>query len=234
MKRCKTHVLCVCLLFLAAVPAFGQRITLGADVGQTTDKFGGFSSNNALVWGIDGEAVVLTANEKKGSPSIVAGGEMIIPSDSQNHATEYALYGGPVFKVRDFSIGVDAQIRKIILPPASEGTQVLNRDKMELLEIPVTIKYNFGPGKHAFVQAQGAPEFSPRFRNGSPNPFTLPTPNLDHGYFLRGTAGYTFGVWYAKASYETRYFKFAPNAGNPNGVYNWRTDRIMGGVGFVF
>jgi len=234
MKRCKTHVLYVCVVLLTAVPAFCQRITLGVDAGQTSDKFGAFSSTTALVWGIDGQAIVLKANEKKGGPDIVAGGEMIVPSDSQNHATEYALYGGPVFKIRAFSIGVNAQIRKIILPPAVEGTQVLNRDKMELLELPVTIKYNFGPGKNAFVQAQGAPEFNPRFRHGSPNPFSLPTPNLDHGYFLRGTVGYNFGRWYAKASYETRYFKFAPNSGNPNGVYNWRTDRILGGVGFSF
>jgi len=62
----------------------------------------------------------------------------------------------------------------------------------------------------------------------------LPNPKFDHGYFVRGSLGYNFGKWYAKATYETRYFKFADNQNNPSGLYNWRTNLITGGLGFVF
>ena len=104
---------------------------------------------------------------------------------------------------------------------------------MELLEIPVVLRYKFGPEKRAFIEAEGAPEFSPRWRSaGSLSP--LPNPNFDHGYFVRGGIGYVFGKWYAKATYETRYFKFNANQFNPNNLYNWRTNGIIGGVGFSF
>ena len=234
MKRCKTHVLCVCLFSLAAISAYGQRVNLGIDIGQTTDKYGSFPSNTSLVLGIDGQVTVLKANQKKGGPSIVAGGEMMIPSDTANHAKEYALFGGPMWQTRNLTIGFNAQIHKIVQPPATEGTQVLNRYTMELLELPLTIKYAFGPGRHAFIQVQGSPEFSPRWRNAGFNLVSLPHPSLDQGYYARGTAGYNFGKWYAKASYQYRAFTFAENAGNPNGLYNWRNNMIFGGVGLVF
>ena len=234
MKRCKTQVLGVCLLFLASASVFGQRVTVGLDAGQTSDKFGAQPSTTSFEYGIDGQVTVLKPSEKRGGPGIVAGGEILIPANSANHAKEYAIYGGPMFSAHNLTIGVNAQIRKIFLPVASFDNQVFNRQNMELLEIPLTVKYSFGSAKHAFVQVQGAPEFSPRFRTAVPNPFSLPNPTLDHGYFLRGSAGYIFGKFYAKVSYETRYFKFDGNAGNPNGIYNWRTDMIMGGVGFAF
>jgi hypothetical protein len=111
--------------------------------------------------------------------------------------------------------------------------QFFVRDKMELLELPLFVRYNLGSAQRAFIQVQGAPEFTPRFRsNGST--LQLPNPNFDHGYFIRGSVGYTFGKWYAKATYETRYFKFLSNPNNPSDLYNWRSNLITGGVGLVF
>lgn len=234
MKRCETHVLCVCLFFLATFEAYGQRVNLGIDVGQTMDKYGSFPSNSSLVLGVDGQITVLKANEKKGGASIVAGGEMLIPTDTANHAKEYALFGGPLWQARNLTIGFNVQIRKIVQPPAVEGTQVLNRYTMELLELPVTIKYAFGPGRHAFVQVQGSPEFSPRWRNSGFNLVLLPHPSLDQGYYARGSAGYNFGKWYAKANYQYRSFRFTNGAGNPNGLYNWQNKMMFGSVGVTF
>jgi hypothetical protein len=233
MRRCKTLAVCVCLFFLAAVPAYCQRGTFGIDVGQTSDKFGALPSVNGLVFGIDGEITVLKPSKKEGGPSIVAGGEIRLPSDTSNHAKEFAVYGGFAFQAHNLTIGVDAQIRKIYLPPSTVDNQVFVRNKMELLEIPLVIKYSFGASKRAYIEAKGAPEFTPRFRSAG-SLLALPNPNFDHGYFVKGTVGYNFGKWYAKASYETRYFKFVENAGNPLGLYNWRTNVISGGVGFSF
>jgi hypothetical protein len=233
MKRCKTHLVRVCLFLLAAVPAYCQRGTFGVDVGQTSDKFGALSSVSGLEADIEGQLTVIQSNPKKGGPSIVAGGEIRLPTDTANHAKEYAIFGGPVFQVHNLSIGLEAQVRKIILPSANVDNQVFVRDKMELLEIPLVIKYTFGSAKRAFIQAQGAPEFTPRFRSaGSLLP--LPNPNFDHGYFVRGSAGYIFGKWYAKATYETRYFKFEANPNNPTNLYNWHSNLISGGIGFAF
>lgn len=235
MKRCKTHLVHVCLFFLAAVPAYCQRGTFGIDVGQTSDKFGALAPVTGLEFNIEGQFTVIKANQKEGGPSIVAGGELRFPTDTSfNHAKEYAVYGGPAFQVGNFSIGVNAQVRKIYLPAATVNNQTLNRDTMELVELPVVIKYTFGPGKRAFVQAQGEPEFSPRFHRSSASLVPLPSPNLDHGYTLRGSVGYVFGRWYAKGTYETRYFKFGENVGNPSNLYNWRSNLITGGVGVVF
>jgi hypothetical protein len=233
MKRCKTHLVRVCLLLTLAVPAYSQRGTFGIDVGQTTDKFGSLPSKSGLEAGIDGQLTIIQSNPKKGGPSIVAGGEIRLPTDTSNHAKEYALYGGLAFQVHNLTIGADAQVRKIILPPANVNNQVFIRDKMELLEIPLVVKYTFGSSKKAFIQAQGAPEFSPRFRSAG-SLLQLPNPNFDHGYFVRASAGYVFGKWYAKATYESRYFKFAQNPNNPNNLYNWRSNLISGGVGFAF
>ncbi len=233
MKRCKTHLVQVCLFLLAVIPAYGQRSTFGIDVGQTSDKFGALSPVSGLEADIEGQVTVLHSNPKKGGPSIVAGGEIRLPTDTANHAKEFAIFGGPRFQVHNFSFGVDAQIRKIYLPTANVDNQFFVRDKMELLELPLFVRYNFGSAQRAFIQVQGAPEFSPRFRsNGST--LRLPNPNFDHGYFIRGSLGYTFGKWYAKATYETRYFKFLSNPNNPTDLYNWRSNLITGGVGFVF
>ena len=233
MMRCKTRWVLVCLMILAAVPAYGQRGTFGIDVGQISDKFGALPSVSGLVVGIDGEITILKANKKEGGASIVAGGEIRLPSDTGNHAKEFAIFGGPAFQYHNLTIEVHAQIRKIYLPTANVDNQFFVRSKMELLEIPVVLRYKFGPEKRAFIEAEGAPEFSPRWRSaGSLSP--LPNPNFDHGYFVRGGVGYVFGKWYAKATYETRYFKFNANQFNPNNLYSWRTNAIIGGVGFSF
>jgi hypothetical protein len=233
MMRCKTRWVLVCLMILGAVPAYGQRGTFGIDVGQISDKFGALPSMSGLVVGIDGEITILKANKKEGGASIVAGGEIRLPSDTGNHAKEFAIFGGPAFQYHNLTIEVRAQIRKIYLPTANVDNQFFVRSKMELLEIPVVLRYKFGPEKRAFIEAEGAPEFSPRWRSaGSLSP--LPNPNFDHGYFVRGGVGYVFGKWYAKATYETRYFKFNANQFNPNNLYNWRTNGIIGGVGFSF
>lgn len=233
MMRGKTHGVLVCLVILAAVPAYCQRGTFGIDVGQTTDKFGAVPSVSGAVFGIDGAITVLKANKKEGGASIVAGGEIRVPSDTGNHAKEFAIFGGPGFQYRNLTIEVHAQIRKIYLPAGNVDNQFFVRNKMELLEIPLVLRYRFGPEKRLFLEAQGAPEFSPRWKSaGSLSP--LPNPNFDHGYFVRGGLGYIFGNWYAKASYESRYFKFSANQFNPNGLYNWRSTGITGGVGFVF
>ena len=234
MKRCKTLMVRLCLFLLAVVPAYCQRGTFGIDVGQTSDKFAGLSSVNGLVFGIDGQLTVIKGNQKQGGPSIVAGGEVRLPTDTANHAREYAVFGGPEFHAHNFTFGVHAQIRKIVLPTATVDNQVFARNSMELLELPIVLKYTFGPDKKAFIQAQGAPEFSPRFHRSSASLVPLPNPNLDHGYFVRGSVGYNFGKWYAKATYENRYFKFTENAGNPTNLYNWRTNLISGGIGFSF
>jgi hypothetical protein len=233
MKRCKSLV-GVWLLFLAAVPAYCQRGTLGIDVGQTSDKFAALSPETGSEFDIDGHIIVLQSNQKSGRPALVAGGEFRFPTNTGNHAREYAIFGGPAFHVRDLTIGFNIQIRKIVLPTATVDNQVFPRNSMELLELPIVLKYNFGPSKRAFVEVQGAPEFSPRFHHPSTALVILPNPNLDHGYFVRGSAGYVFGNWYVKATYQTRYFKFIENAGNPSNLYNWKSNLISGGIGFAF
>ena len=231
MKRCKTHLVRMCVFLLAAVPAYCQRGTLGIDIGQTSDKFDTLSSVNGLEFGIDGQVAVLKATAKR--PSIVAGGEILLPRDTGNHAREYALFGGARFQIRDLSIGFNAQVRRIVLPTAFVDNQFFNRYGLGMLEIPLVIKYNFLSSKRAYIEVQGAPEFTPHFRKSSSLIF-LPHPNWDHGYFLRGSVGYNFGSWYAKATYQTRYFRFVDDPENPNGLYNWKSSFILGGVGFSF
>ena len=232
MKRCKTHLVRVCLIVLASVPAYCQRGTFGIDIGQTSDKFDSLSSVSGIAFGIDGQVTVLKGNAKQGGPSLVAGGEIRMANDTANHAREYALFAGPRFKARDLSIGFNAQVRKVVLPTSVVNNQFFARDDMELLELPLVLRYNFLSDKRAWVEVQGAPEFSPRFRRHSST--TLPNPHLDHGYFVQGSVGYKFGIWYAKATYENRYFKFVPDQGNPNNLYNWKSNLISGGIGFSF
>jgi len=234
MTRCQKVLTRFCLILLAVVPAYCQRGTLGIDIGQTSDKFASLPSVNGLEFDLEGRLVVLKANPKTGRPAIAAGGEMRFPTDTGNHAREYAIFGGPEFQVRNLTIGLHAQIRKIILPTSTVDNQIFARDTMELLELPIVLKYNFGPAKRAFVEAQGAPEFSPRFKRPSSSTLSFPNPNLDHAYFLRGSVGYVFGNWYLKGTYENRYFKFVENAGNPSSLYNWRSNLISGGIGFAF
>jgi hypothetical protein len=234
MKHCLRQFACGCVVWLVTIPAICQRGNIGVDVGQVTDKFDSLAPTTDAMVDLNGQFTVIKPSEKRGGPSVVAGAELRSPTDTSYHAREYAVYAGLVFRYRDLSIGLDAQPRKIVLPPAIVNHQILNRDTMELLELPLIIKYRFGPGKHAFIEAQGEPEFTPRFHRTGPSLVTLPGPNLDHGYCLRGNIGYSFGKWYARGSYESRYFKFRPDAGNPNGLYNWRSRLISGGVGVQF
>jgi hypothetical protein len=233
MKRCKTHLVRVCFFLLAAVPAYCQRGTFGINVGETSDKFGSLSSVSGLEVGIDGQLAILKANEKSGRPSIVAGGEIRLPSDTGNHAREYAVFGGPRFQLRNLSIGFNVQVHKIILPTENVNNQFFSRYTLNLLETPLVLKYNFGTEKRAFIEVEGAPEFTPHYKRSSASIF-LSHPNFDHGYFVRGGIGYRFGFWYAKATYENRYFKFNADPQNPNGLYNWKSNRISGSVGFAF
>ena len=235
MTRCQTVLTRFCIILLAVVPAYCQRGTIGIDIGQTSDKFDSLPNNSGLEFGVDGQIIVLQANQKSGRPALVAGGEIRDPTNTGNHAREYAVFGGPEFHPRDFTVGFHLQIRKIVLPPSTVDNQVFARDSLRLLEIPLLIKYKFGPDKRVFIQAEGAPEFTPRFKHSSASLVSLPNPNLDHAYFVRGTLGYVFPKnWYIKATYENRYFKFVENAGNPSSLYNWHSNLISGGIGFAF
>lgn len=235
MTRCQSLLTRFCMILLAVVPAYCQRGTIGIDIGQTSDKFDSLPSASGLEVGVDGQIVVLRSNQKTGRPALTAGGEIRLPTDTGNHAREYAVFGGPEFHLRDFTIGFHVQLRQVDLPPSTVDNQVFARDRMRLLELPLVIKYNFGPEKRAFIQAEGAPEFTPHFKRSSASLVALPNPNLDHGYFVRGSVGYVFTKnWYAKATYENRYFKFVENAGNPSSLYNWHTNLISGGIGFAF
>jgi hypothetical protein len=239
MKCSKAHLVCVCFFFLAAISAFGQqRINLGVDAGESSDKFGAQSAVSGFVVNLNAQGIILFGNKKSGTPDVIAGGEAILPSDTRNHGKEYALYGGLRWHAGNFIFGFDAQIRKIVPPAAFLNNQYYNRDTLEFLEIPGTIRYTFGSGKRAFVQIYGAPEFGPRMLVPASSPlFTNPTlykPNFDHAYFVRGTVGYDFGKWYAKATYETRYIRFHNNANNPEGLYNWKTNAVTGGIGVNF
>ncbi len=232
MKLCKILAVILCLFLLAAIPAFSQRADAGIDVGESTDRFGALPSNSGVIFDAHGEVAILKGDPKKQFPAIVAGAEAIFPYDTQNHAKEYAIFGGPMFQVHNLSVGFHVQIRKLVVPPSFVQNQFFVRDTMEFLEVPLVLKYKFGSEGRFFIEAQGAPEFRPRFH--PPVGYTLPNPNLDHGYFIRGSVGYNFGKFYAKATYQTRYLKFNPDPGNPNGLYNWRTNAISGGIGATF
>jgi hypothetical protein len=240
MNLCKSQLVRVCLLLAAALPAsaqVGQHGMFGLDFGETSDRFGILPRSTAALGEVSGQFTVLSPNSlKEGWPSLVAGGEIRFPSDTSNHATEFAVFAGLMFRVNPaLSVGFHGQVRKIYLPSSTIDGQIFSRDKMELLELPLVVQYKFGPDRRAFFEAQGIPEFTPRFRNPSSGESILPSPNLDHAYSIRGTLGYNFGKWYARASYETRYFKFTNvNNGNPNGLYNWRSDNATAGVGLVF
>lgn len=233
MKRCKTQVVRVCLFLLASIPAYCQRGSFGIDVGQTSDKFGALTSVNGLEFGADGQLTILKANQKSGRPAIVAGGEIRLPTDTANHAKEYSVFGGPRFNIRDLSIGFNVQVHRIILPTENADNQFFSRYTLNILETPLVVKYNFGSEKRAFIELQGAPEYTPHYKRSSAS-ITLPHPNFSYGYAVRGSVGYRFGIWYAKVNYETRYFKFNNDPENPNGLYNWKSNLISGGVGFSF
>ena len=233
----------LCLLFLTVffmtkLPAYCQRVTFGLDAGETADRFGGLARTTTAELGLDGQWLVRQGNHKEGMFDLVVGGEIRLPTNTTDHANEFAAYAGPIFWAGShFSVGFHAQVHKIYLPPSDVNGAFFPRNKMLLLELPAVLEYRFGASgaaRHAFVQAQIAPEFAPHYTAPSSGPSPFPNPQLDHGYFIRGSAGYTFGKWYAKATYETRYFKFSKELGNPNNLYNWRTDLASGGIGVIF
>jgi len=238
MTRCKAHLLLtgIFLLFLlATVPGYGQRGTLDLNAGETSDKFAALPTVNSAVIDINGEVAVKKPSAKIGGPSIVAGGEIRFPSDSTNHAKEFAAFGGLAFQVTsNFSIAVHGQVRKIDLPVATINNQIVVRDNLELLQIPIVLKYNFGPEKRVFVHVQGEPEFTPHYRASKATLISLPHPNFDYGYTIRGSVGYNFGQWYVQGTYQTSYFKFIENGGNPSNLYNWKSNMITAGVGVNF
>ena len=238
MTRCKAHLLLtgIFLLFLlATVPGYGQRGTLDLNAGETSDKFAALPTVNSAVIDISGEVAVKKPSAKIGGPSIVVGGELRFPSDSTNHAKEFAAFGGLAFQVTsNFSIAVHGQVRKIDLPVATINNQIVVRDNLELLQIPIVLKYNFGPEKRVFVHVQGEPELTPRYGASKATLISLPHPNFDYGYTIRGSVGYNFGQWYVQGTYQTTYFKFIENGGNPSNLYNWKSNMITAGVGVNF
>jgi hypothetical protein len=220
---------------LAAVPAYCQRGTLDLNAGETSDRFAALPIVNSAVIDINGDVTVKKPSAKVGGPSIVAGGEVRFPSDTTNNPKQFAVFGGFAFQATShFSIAVHAQVRKIDLPVATINNQIFVRDNLELLQIPIVLKYNFGPDKRVFVHVQGEPEFTPRYQTAKETLVSLPHPNFDHGYTLRGSVGYSFGKWYAQGTYETSYFRFVENTGNPSNLYNWKSNMITAGVGVNF
>jgi hypothetical protein len=207
----------------------------GIDFGASSDRFGGLPQNTGPIGDINGQIAIVRGNPKKQTPDIIAGGEVRFPTNASYQSTEFAVFGGLAFHfTSSFTAGFRGQIRKILTPPSTVNGQIFNRDNLELLEIPVFIQYRFGAAKRTFVEVQGSPEFNPHYRASVAVPPPIPNPNLDHAYDFRGSIGYLFGRWYAKGSYGTRYFKFVSNTGNPNDLYNWRTDFVTAGVGVIF
>jgi hypothetical protein len=237
--RVRTHLfflaVSLLLLSLAAVPAYCQRGTFDVNAGGTYDQFGTLPHVTGAVLDLTGEFIIKKPNPKKGGPAILAGGEVRVPSNAGDHSKEYAVYGGLAFTARSFTFGVDAEVRKILIPSATIENQIVNRYDMELVELPAYVRYRFGPAKRAFVQIQGQPEFSPHYKSPKGAAVATPHPEFDYGYTVRASVGYDFGKWYyAKATAETRYFKFASGLGNPSSLYNWKSNMVTGGVGVRF
>lgn len=225
-----------CILLLVAISAYGQqRAAIGIGAGATKDRFGGLPSDTTGLIDINADFTVIQGSEKNQNPAIVAGGEIRFPVDTTKHASEFSAYVGPMFHFGShFSAGFHAQVHKIFIPASDVNGQEFTRYNMLLFEPPAVFEYKFSNApRHAFLEAQISPEFKPHFtppKAGS----NYPKPSLDHGYYIRGSAGYVFGKWYAKATYETRYFKFANVLSNPMQLNNWRTDMVIGSVGMVF
>jgi hypothetical protein len=241
MQPCKSILMRTGVFFLfliatfltAALPAYGQRGTADLDFGITGDKYGSQPQTTAADFGASAQYTLIRAT-KDGGPNIVVGGEFRTASDTSNHPVEFAVFGGPIFPIGNLSIGVNAEVRKILQPHAElEGT-LLDRYNLELLEIPLIIKYKFGPDHRAFIQLQGQPEFTPHYKTNLKALEGVPHPDFDHGYTVRGTLGYNFGKWYLKGTYETRYFRFVSNAANPLNFYNWHSNNITAGIGLNF
>ena len=240
MKLCTKQIVRVFLFFLALFivtshRAYSQRSSFGIDLGETTDRFGALARTTTGEADIEGSVIVLNRANSPGDPNVVAGGEAQLPVDTSTHAPEFAGFVGPEFNIgKHFMLGFHAQVRKIYPPTSDVNGFFFPRYKMLLLEIPAVAEYRFGSSGHAFIRAQVSPEFAPHYNQSSSGPSAFPGPSFDHAYTIRASAGYTFGRWYAKANYETRYFKFATNLGNPNNLNNWRSDKASAGIGVAF
>lgn len=234
-RACRVSFAAFLLSFLIAVPSQAQRANFSLDAGEAADRFGGGTRSTDVVGVLDGEVIFYKSPDRDRGADVVVGGELRFPKDTNNHASEQAIYAGPAFHFgKNLSAGVHIQFRRIVLPPEFGVGQVFNRDHMELIELPPFIQYNFLSSRRAFLRAEGGVEFSPRFHNSPAGAEPFPHPQLEHGYMVRATLGYSFGKWYVKATGQTRYFKFNPNIGNPDQLYNWRSDFVTGGVGITF
>jgi hypothetical protein len=240
MKLCKKQIASALLFFFAlfflpALPAYSQRSTFGIDLGETTDRFGALARTTTGEADIEGKVVIFNRASNQGDPNIVVGGEAQLPVDTSTHAPEVAAFAGPEFNLGNHLVlGFHAQVRKLYPPTSDVNGLFFPRYKMLLFEIPAVVEYKFGTGGHAFIQGQISPEFAPHYTRSSSGTSPFPGPTLDHGYDARASVGYRFGRWYLKANYETRFFKFATNLGNPNNLANWRTDKASAGLGVVF
>jgi hypothetical protein len=214
-----------------------QRGYIEFSAGETSDTFGGLATVHGFVGDINGQMAVYQSPDQAHGTNILVGGDIRFPTDTQNHGTEFAVIVGPDFHFGSrLTVGFRGSVRKILVPPSQVNGVAFNRSNMSLLELPVVVKYKFGASRRPFIELQANPEFSPRFvSSASQHQNPGPTPNLDHGYSAQGSFGYSFGKWYVKGTYQTRYFKFnSGDIGNPNGLYNWRTNVILGGVGLNF
>lgn len=247
MRLGKTQRVCFYLFIFfilsaasATLPAFAQEGPtgfIGVEFGNTSDKFGALSSVNSTMGAVEGQFFILKGTQKNQTPHIVVGGEARFPLDTNQHASEFAAYGGPQFYFgKGFMLGFHAQIRKIYLPTGQLDGGPLNRDKLLMLELPVVFSYKFGPGRKAFFDLQGTAEFTPWYKTTTGDkPSPLPTPSFDYGYSGRAAVGYNFSnKWYVKGEYQRRLLKFNPGASNPLELYNWRSDQFTGGVGLIF
>lgn len=235
MKLCKTQIVYLCLFLFASIPAFSQRGTLGLDGGATRDKFGPLPSQTSAEAVLEGQVIVLPGSAKDDIPNLVAGGEIVLPEDTSAHASEFAGFAGPEFMFgKHLTLGFHVQGRKMYLPSSFYQGQVFGRDNMLFLELPAVARYKFGPNNKAFIEAQGMAAFSPKYSGKNTLVSIYGSPSFDHGYTLRGSAGYIFGRWYVKANYETRYLRWGAHLSNPFGLYNWRKDSVTLGVGLAF
>lgn len=235
MKLGKAQIIFVWFFLLSIIPVYGQRGTLGLDGGATSDKFGPLPSQTSAEAEIEGQLIIVKGSAKDDIPNIVAGGDIVLPEDTSAHASEFAGFGGLEFMFgQHLTLGFHIQGRKFYMPSSTYNGQVFGRDNMFFLELPAIAKYKFGPGNKAFIEARGAAEFSPKYSGKNTLVSLYGSPSFDHGYVFRGSAGYVFGKWYAKATYENRFLKWGVNLANPFNLYNWRTNSVSAGVGLAF
>ena len=137
MKRCKTHLVRVCVIVLAAVPAYCQRGTFGIDIGQTSDKFDALSSVSGLEVDVDGQITVLKSNRNRVAPASWPGARSACRPIPEIMPRSTPSLEDLVFQFRELSIGVERSGPQDRSSHARPSIQVFARDTMELLELPV-------------------------------------------------------------------------------------------------